>query len=234
MNVIAIVPARGGSKGVPGKNIRPLAGKPLIVWTLEAALACPAIGRVIVSTDHPDIAAIARSAGGDVPFLRPSALAEDDTPDLPVCLHALEWLRTNSATMPDIVVWLRPTTPLREPQDISDALALRSERDAVSVRSVCQVDHHPYWMKTLDGSAMRPLLADCDERRFPRRQLLPPVYRLNGAVDVTTAAQAMAGEALFAHDARAYVMPLERSVDIDTEADFAMAEYLMARRHACA
>jgi CMP-N,N'-diacetyllegionaminic acid synthase len=231
--VIAVVPARGGSKGISKKNIRLLAGKPLIVWTLEAAMACPDLDRVIVSTDDPEIAKIALDFGADVPFARPQELAADSTPDLPVCLHAVTWLREHEQFVPDVIAWLRPTAPLREVQDISNALALLRQTAAASVRSVSAVNHHPYWMKTFEGTRVQSLIAGCDEARFPQRQLLPPVYRLNGAVDVTRVEQVLSGRPLFAEPMHGYVMPFERSVDIDTEADLELAERLIARKQHC-
>jgi CMP-N,N'-diacetyllegionaminic acid synthase len=222
MSVLGLIPARGGSKSVPRKNVRDLAGKPVIVWTIEAALACQTLDRVVVSTDDEEIARIARAHGAEVPFLRPAELALDDTPDLPVYRHALAELGVE----PDAVAWLRPTAPLRTADDITAALGLLAETGADAARSVCIAEHHPSWMVTLDGDRLEPL---GDVARYFRRQELPPVYRLNGAVDVVRCAAVPAEGPLFAGDVRGYVMPAERSVDLDTELDFALAEALLSR-----
>lgn len=121
-NIIAIIPARGGSKGIPRKNIRLLHGKPLIAWTIETALSTSCLKRVIVSTDDEEIAEVAEKYGAEVPFLRPKKYAQDDTTDMPVYEHTLHWLEENERYIPDIVVWLRPTAPLRTSEDIKNAV----------------------------------------------------------------------------------------------------------------
>ena len=228
--VIAIIPARGGSKIVPRKNIRLLANKPLISWTIEKGLATTSINRVIVSTDDAEIAEITVKYGAEVPFLRPLELAQDDTPDLPVYLHVLNYLEQQENYNPDIVVWLRPTSPLRTIEDIENAINLLIDSDADCVRSVCLAEHHPYWMKKLEGDRLIPLLEGVDETQYYRRQLLPPVYRLNGAVDVSWCKNVLENQQLYFGNMGGYVMPPERSVDIDTELDFALAEILLKER----
>ena len=232
---LVIIPARGGSKGVPRKNIRLLAGKPLIAWTIETALACSILDRVIVSTDDTEIAQISRKCGAEVPFTRPVALAQDDTPDIPVFQHALSWLDEHEGYQPDVIVWLRPTAPLRTVEDIEAAIRILRETSADCVRSVCAVEHHPYWMKKLVDGRLLSLIESMDERRYYLRQSLPPVYRLNGAVDVVWRRRVSetreAGKLFWGWgDMRGYVMPVERSVDLDSELDFALAELLMQRR----
>lgn len=227
---VGLIPARGGSKGIPRKNIRQLAGKPLIASTIEVALKCPSLDRVIVSTDDQEIAYVSRQYEAEVPFLRPSELAQDDTPDLPVFQHALLWLAGNEGYYPDIVVWLRPTAPLRTVQDVETAIRLLTETGSDCVRSVCEAEHHPFWMKRLDGDQLLPFAEGIDEREFYRRQLLPPAYRLNGAVDVTWRRTVMEQGLLYSGDVRGYVMPKERSVDLDSELDFAFAELLLQKR----
>lgn len=227
MRILGIIPARGGSKSVPRKSIRSLAGKPLIVWTIEVALACPILDRVIVSTDDEEIAQIVSDHGAEVPFLRPAELAQDDTPDLPVYQHALSWLAEHEDYHPDIVVWLRPTAPLRTVQDVEAAIKLLIKTGADCVRSVSPAEHHPYWMKRLDGDRLVPFMDGIDENKYYRRQLLPPVYRLNGAVDVTRCRTVMEKGHLYSGDVRGYVMPVERSIDLDSELDFALAELLL-------
>jgi len=219
VTVLGLIPARGGSKAVPRKNLRELAGKPVLAWTVDAALACPSLDRVVVSTDDDEIADVARACGADVPFARPAELANDDTPDLPVYRHALETLGEEF----DVVAWLRPTAPLRTADDIAAAVLLLEEAGADCVRPVCQAEHSPYWMGRVEDGRLVPLL----DHVPAQRQLLPPVYRLNGAVDAVRCAAV--GAELFGGDVRAYVMPRERSVDLDTELDFLLAEALLRR-----
>jgi len=228
--VLGLIPARGGSKGIPRKNIRQLAGKPTIAWTIATALACPVLGRVVVSTEDEEIAEIARHYGAEVPFLRGVELAQDDTPDLPVYQHALSWLAEHEGYNPDIIVWLRPTVPLRAVEDIAVAVDLLVQTKADLVRSVCLAEHHPYWMKRLEHDRLVPFVDGIDESKYYRRQLLPPVYRLNGAVDVTWRQTVMEKGLLYTGDVRGYVMPAERSVDLDSELDFALAELLLQRK----
>ena len=228
--VLGLIPARGGSKGMPRKNIRQLAGKPLAAWTIETALACPMLDRAIVSTDDREIADIARRYGAEVPFIRPAELAQDGTSDLPVYQHALSWLAEHEGYRPDIVVWLRPTAPLRTVQDVETAIQLLIETGADCVRSVCLAEHHPYWMKRLDSDRLVSFVDGIDESKYYRRQLLPPVYRLNGAVDVTWCRTVMEKGLLYGGDVRGYVMSAERSIDLDSELDFALAELLLQRK----
>jgi CMP-N-acetylneuraminic acid synthetase len=219
VNVLGLIPARGGSKGVPRKNVRELAGRPVLAWTVEAALACPTLARVVVSTDDAEIAAAAREAGAEVPFERPRELAADETPDLPVYRHALAALGERF----DAVAWLRPTAPLRTADDISAAVRLLGETGADCVRSVCAAEHSPYWMGRVEDGRLVPFMDEVPRQR----QRLPELYRLNGAVDVVRCASV--GEELFGGDVRAYVMPAERSVDLDSEVDFVLAEALLSR-----
>jgi CMP-N-acetylneuraminic acid synthetase len=224
--IIAIVPARGGSKGVPRKNVRPLAGKPLIAWTIAAAKHAATIGRIIVSTDDAEIAAVAKEHGADIPFMRPPELAQDTTPDLPVLQHVLQRLQADG-DLPDVVVWLRPTVPLRTTADIDGAVAMLKITSADSVRSVSTAKAHPYWMKTVTDGLLHSFVSGKDDRTHPNRQSLPPVYMLNGAVDVMRARIVLEQNDLWGSRVGAYVMPPERSIDIDTLADFAAAEALL-------
>jgi CMP-N,N'-diacetyllegionaminic acid synthase len=227
--IMAIIPARGGSKRVPRKNLALLAGKPLIAWTIEKSLRCQCIDRVIVSTEDAEIADISRKCGADVPFMRPTELSRDNTPDLPVCRHALEWMAEHENYHPDIIAWLRPTCPLRRVEDIRSAVEKLIETKADCVRSVSCVKHHPYWMKRLKEDRLIPFMDNKNEKEHYQRQLLPELYHLNGAVDVVWAENVLKEELLFAGDMRAYVMPPEFSEDIDTELDFAIVEAILER-----
>lgn len=226
MTVLAVIPARGGSRGVPRKNVRPLAGRPLIVHTVEHALAARTVDAVVVSTDDAEIAAIACGAGATV-IRRPPELAGDRTPTLPVLLHALEELR--GIPPPDVVVTLQPTSPLRRPTHVDEAVALLDDEfDAVV--GVCEPDHSPFKMFTLDGETLRDLIPGRG-RGVPRQQL-PAVYRENGAVYVSWRRTLLEKASIWGDRARAYRMDAESSIDIDTEMDFRIAEMIIhERRH---
>src|SRR5262245_46467649 len=184
--VVGVVTARAGSKGIPGKNTRPLAGKPLILYTIEAALRSGVFDRVILSTDDPDAAAIARAAGCEVPFMRPAALAADDTPHLPVMQHALAWLRDRDHYEPDSVMTLLPTAPLRQPAHIREAVALEERTGADSVIGVDELPAHfnPMRVVTVDGGGWARLFVGGApvKRRPGRRQDMPPAWVMNGAI----------------------------------------------------
>lgn len=222
--VLALVPARGGSKGVPRKNLRLLGGKPLIAWTIEAARAARRVTRVVVSTDDPEIAGIARGCGADVPFLRPPGLATDEAGMLGVVRHAL------TSLLPDAfghVALLQPTSPLRSPEDIDAAVRLCQEGGASSCVSVTELAKSPQWMYRLgpDGR-LEPLLAAAPPDA--RRQDLAAAYALNGAVYVARCGRILDGGGFVEPGTVAHVMPPERSVDIDTEFDFVTAGALIA------
>lgn len=227
--VLALISARGGSKGLPGKNIRCLAGKPLIVYSIEAALQAENIDRVVVSTDSQEIADVARQSGAEVPFMRPSELARDDTPSLPVSQHAVAWLREHEGWSCDILAELPPVAPLRTIHDIEAALSMLTESGADSVISLCAVEgaYHPYWMKRIDNDRVIPLMNL--PREYTRRQDLPPVYRRNGALIAVWTHVLMEKNSYYGDEIRGYLMPEARSIDIDNELDFAVAEVLMGQ-----
>ncbi len=161
VEVLTFIPARGGSKGIPRKNIKNLAGHPLIAYSIAASLEAELVKRTIVTTDDPEIAEIARKYGAEVPFLRPEELAQDDTRDLPVFQHALTWLKEQEGYQPDLVVQLRPTSPFRPPGLIDEAInILLDNPEATSVRGVVPSNQNPYKMwQILENGAMRPILA---------------------------------------------------------------------------
>ena len=228
--VLAIIPARGGSRGVPRKNVKEAGGKPLIAWTIETAKSCTSLDRVIVSTDDDEIRDIVLECGAELPFQQPAELAESNVGDFPVMSYALTWLRENEQYEPDIVVWLRPTAPLRTVEDIEGALQLFHETGADTVRSVCLTEHHPYWMKTLDDDKkLEPFVEGIYEKDYNQRQKLPPVYRLNGAVDVINVQTALSSEDMYGGSVRGYKMDPERSIDLDTPIDFAMLDLLLSQ-----
>jgi len=225
-NIIAIIPARGKSKGIPKKNITPFAGKPLIAYTIETAFQSELLDRVIVSTDDAEIASVATQYGAEV-LMRPAALAQDDTPDLPVFQHALQTLRETEGYTADIVVNLRPTCPLRNVHDINLAITKMLETDCDSVRTVTRAKDHPYWMMKFKGDQLLPFLDDIDIQKYYRRQLLPDAYILNGGVDVMKAAIIETHTNLYGTHIKGVLMPAERSVDIDTVVDVKIAEALL-------
>ena len=211
--VLAVIPARGGSKGVPGKNVRKVGGKPLIAWTIDAAHASQRVDRTIVSSDDAAIISAAKAAGAEIPYVREARLADDKTPTIEVVLDALERCPGYAWA-----VLLQPTSPLRTGRDIDQAIQACIERKAPSCVSVTLARESPYWMYNLgpDGR-LNPLLA---ERMPTRRQELPPVYALNGAIYVARADWLQRERKFVAEDTVAYEMPAERSLDIDTESDF--------------
>ncbi len=220
MKTFALIPARGGSKGIPRKNIKLIAGKPLIVWTIEAALRSSLLDAVVVSTDDPEIAEVARRAGAQVPFMRPSELAQDKTPGLDPVLHALDQLPQY-----DSVLLLQPTSPLRTTEDIDACLRLAMQHTAPSVVSVTEADTHPYWTYRL--SEYQTLVRMVDAAPIARRQDLPQVYALNGALYFADADWLRRNNSFTGTETLAYVMPRERSVDLDMPLDWKFAELLL-------
>lgn len=220
MSTFALIPARGGSKGIPRKNIKPIAGKPLIVWTIEAALRSSMLDAVVVSTEDEEIADVARQAGALVPFMRPAALAADATPGLDPVLHALDQLPQF-----DAVLLLQPTSPMRTTDDIDGCLRLAAERAVPSVVSVTEPDAHPYWTYRVDGDLRMTRLID--SAAVTRRQDLPLVGALNGALYFAAADWLRGNRSLLGPETLAYMMTRERSIDIDTPLDWKIAELLL-------
>ena len=230
--VLALIPARGGSKGLPRKNELPLEGRPLVAWAARAALDAEMVDRVVGSTDDEEIAAALRETGVEIPVLRPDALAVDATPDVPVFLHMLDVLARDGYE-PDIVVNVRPTSPLRTAEDVDGAIhALLDTPDARSVKAVSLVSDHPYKMWTLGSDGLLdPLLpswrAEHGGDPDVPRQALPRVYRSSGAVDATWVKSLKEAKMFHPGPVVAYVIEAERDVDIDTIHDFRRAEELI-------
>jgi CMP-N-acetylneuraminic acid synthetase len=224
--ILAVIPARGGSKGIPRKNLQMLLGKPLIAYSIHAALQARTIRKTVVSTDDESIAHLARQYGAEVPFVRPPHLSTDTATSVSVVQHAVRHLSNTKEYWADIIVCLQPTSPLRSAQDIDQAVTLCVRTGADSVVSLCRADHHPYWMKKVVGNRVYPLM-EVDDEQYPRRQDLPPAYQLNGAVYVTRRHILLEQERLLGANTLAYIMPRERSVDIDTPIDLKLAELMM-------
>lgn len=222
--IVALIPARGGSKGLPGKNIKPLRGKPLIAWTIEQAKKSKYIDRIIVSTEDDEICAIAKKYGADIPFTRPKYLAKNNTKMIEVLLHAISHLEEKREYY-DLMMLLQPTSPLRLSADIDESVKLLFKKRAEAIISVSQVDHNPYWTNILPGNGcmknfMRP---DATNRN---RQEFPDFYRINGAIYLAYCDYLKKNKKFWGNKTYAFVMPAIRSIDIDTILDFKIAELI--------
>lgn len=221
MSTLGIIPARGGSKGIPDKNKRIMCGEPLIAWTIRAAQNANSVDEIVLTTDDEEIAEIARDLGVVVPFMRPAGLAQDDTPGIDPILHALSMVQGFDATM-----ILQPTSPLRTATDI-DAVAALAKK-ASSVVSVCLNREPIQWSFTIEGNGSLKQVWSGD--MAVRRQDVPETYALNGAVYFCDIPWLLSGGSLIGNNTVPYVMPPERSVDIDTNFDWMIAEFLLSRR----
>ncbi|MGE5380679.1 MAG: cytidylyltransferase domain-containing protein [Methylocystaceae bacterium] len=219
--ILAIIPARGGSKGIPRKNIYNLAGKPLIAWTIEAAMASQFIDRLILSSDDEEIIAVAQSYGCEVPFKRPGELARDETPGIAPVLHAI-----NNIGQPyGYIVLLQPTSPLRTAEDIDSCIKKCIDSSADSCVSMTRVEDNPYLMYLLNEDEVITPVAD--SARHQRRQDTPPIFKLNGAVYVASSLFLQQEISFVGTRTVALVMPNERSVDIDSFDDLLLAEKIL-------
>jgi CMP-N-acetylneuraminic acid synthetase len=226
LRVLGLITARGGSKGIPGKNIAPVAGKPLIAWTIEAALRSTSIARVIVTTDDPKIAQVAQQFGAEVPFLRPAELAADDSSSFDAVAHALRWLEENQGDRFDYCMLLQPTSPLRSAADIDGAIALARERQADAVLAVCEASPHPYLMRSVgEGGVLDDFIKL--ETKPSRRQEYPEAWTMNACIYLIRPAVLLATRSFQPPGALAYVMPRERSIDIDSPWDLRVADLLL-------
>ena len=231
---LGIIPARGGSKGVPQKNIRAVAGRPLIAYTFDAAKASRRLTRTILTTDSPDIAEVGRTAGIDVPFPRPPELAEDDTPTLPVIQHALDWLSIQEGYAPDVVVILQPTAPMWRAEDIDNAIDLLIRSGVDSVVSVAPVPAHfnPRWQLEIRNDELRLLSGESLDRVIVRRQNFRSTYTRNGAIYAFWHRTIAQYGSFYGERCLPYIMPRERSVNIDDEVDLLTAEVMLSARFA--
>ena len=227
--LLAVIPARGGSKGLPGKNIRQLAGLPLIVHTIRLAGLCPEIDRCIVSTDDDEIAAVAREYGAEVPFIRPALLSQDETPMWPVLQHALLEMERRTANQFGSVMLLQPTAPGRLPEDVTHALQiLKSDDNAVGVVSVSEPAFNPRWVCIEEADGYMKQLIPSDST-YVRRQDVPPVYRINGLLYLWRRQHVLAASSPGYYDRshRILVVPEQRALDIDTSDDLATLELMV-------
>lgn len=230
MPVLAIIPARGGSKGVPGKNVRPIAGLPLIAHSIRLAQLCEQVTRCIVSTDSEEIAAVGRVYGAEVPFLRPAELAQDDTPMWPVLRHALKEMETREQRLYGSVLLLSPASPSRLPEDVDAAIQiLKEDEQAVGVVAASRPTFNPRWtcVDIAEDGYIRQSFPDGN--LYASRQQVPPTYRINGSLYLWRRDHLANAEAPDYYRAahRMLELPEERTIDIDTERDFRLAELML-------
>jgi CMP-N,N'-diacetyllegionaminic acid synthase len=232
VKIIALVTARSGSKGLPGKNTMLFAGKPLIAWSIEAALGVRDVRSVVCSTDSAEIAAIARTHGAETPFLRPPELALDESPHVDVVEHALDWLSTRGIVeREDFLLLLQPTSPLRETADIERAICLQKETAAPAVLSVSPAKPHPLLSRSMDAGGRLAHYFPGTDGGLPR-QLMDLAYYLNGAIYLNRIRDFLTHRVFMVPGSVGYVMPPERSVDIDSAFDFDYAQFLKNRSSA--
>src|SRR3989338_590546 len=229
LNILAIIPARGGSKGLPGKNIKPFLGKPLLAYTIEEAKRSKYITKIVLSTDDTAIAQVGKKYGAEIPFLRPSELATDTSLAPDAYIYTIERLKNEQGYAPEIVVILQPTSPLRTVDDIDAAISLYLEKNADSVISVVEFEHPLERARiiTPDG-----LLENYHPGKIipKNRADYQKAYSPNGAIYVLTPSLLLKEKTYYFSKTYAFIIPKERSIDIDTQIDFEIAEFLMAKR----
>lgn len=216
--ILAIIPARGGSKGIVRKNLRKIGDRSLLEIAIETTQASRYIDRVVVSSEDHEIIQVAKQAGADVPFVRPEALAQDDTPGIDPILHAIGQLEHY-----DYVMLLQVTSPLRTTEDIDQCIAYCMTHNAPACVSVVEPSKHPFWMFTLDQHALVPLFPD---QQYARRQDLPPVYVPNGAIYIAKTHWLRETKSFITPETIAFLMPQDRSIDIDSEYDLLLLNAL--------
>lgn len=232
MKILGLTPARGGSKGIPGKNIKMLCGKPLIAYTIETALACGALTDFIVSTDDDDIAATSRRCGAQVPFSRPAALATDKAPTIDTVLHTLDFMEKKGRSY-DAVCLLQATSPLRSVDDLTAAIDIFTAAETDSLISVIPVPHeyNPHWVFKPSGDGDATLkIATGEQHIITRRQALPPAFVRNGAIYLVKTSVLQKEKSLYGNSIGYYEMDAEYHINLDTPADWTKAEQLMGCR----
>lgn len=224
MRILPIILARGGSKRIPRKNILSMAGKPMIAWTIECALNIKGLEQVLVSTDDIEIANVCKSLGADVPFIRPANLAQDTTTSVDVVLHLLNWLEITEAPLPEFILLLQPTSPLRTTDDINASIALQKEKQSDAVVSVCKPSYPNSFLRQVDGNGRLVSIEVSD--------LKESFYYLNGAVYLIRTTAFLKERTFISRDTCAYEMPIERSIDVDTPWDFYLADLILRDKYA--
>lgn len=231
MKNVVLIPARGGSKRLPGKNIKELNGKPLIAYTIEVCLRTIDLDRIIVSTDDDEIAAIAKGYGVEVPFIRPDYLSVDNIGDRDVMLHLIDWLKNNENYEFDNLIYLRPTTPFKTPEMICEGLAMLKDSKYSAIRSVTESKgvFHPYWMFKNENDTLKPFVEGISLEDYYQSQLLPECLRLNGVVDITRVETIINNKNLYGDAIGFMKIEEERAIDIDTDFEFQMCDFFIKK-----
>lgn len=231
-NVLAVVPARGGSKGLPGKNIRVVAGKPLLAWSVEAGLQSRYVDHLIVSTDSPEIAEVARAHGARVPFLRPAHLASDAAGHVEVMLHAVDWMETKGSFLADYMVMLEPTSPLRDAQDVDTALeAMEARAENEALVGVCRVESgHPAFLCRREEGFIRPF--EGERFVFKRRQELDDLYFFEGSVYISKVPSFRSRLSFYHERTIPFEVPKWKSFEVDDHVDLLLIERLLELKQA--
>lgn len=226
MKICTLITARGGSKGIPRKNIKPLNGKPVVAYSIEPSLNCDLINGTYVTTEDKEISEVSKKIGAEV-INRPQELAEDDSSSVDVILHSLDYL-DKQRKLPDFFILLQPTSPLRVLEDIENSIQLFVENDCDALISVCKIDHSSMLSLTIEHEFLVPT---CNETFLnTRRQELPTYYSPNGAIYITTPESLRKTRTFYPKKTIPYIMPKERSVDLDTPFDFKLAEFLLKNK----
>ncbi|GAA0078692.1 acylneuraminate cytidylyltransferase family protein [Clostridium sp. CTA-5] len=228
--ILAIIPARGGSKGISEKNIKLLNDKPLIAYSIEQCKKSKYIDKVIVSTDSKKIAEISKKYGADIPFIRPSYLAQDTTPGIKPIIHAINWFKDNGDEF-EYVICAQCTSPFRKYEQIDEAIERLINEDADSIVSICESEISPYWMKELHQGKIKDFLTG--NIFYSRRQDVPKIYSLNGAIYIAKKDILLKNENWYTENTLGYVMDKYSSLDIDDILDFKFAEYLIKENEEC-
>jgi CMP-N,N'-diacetyllegionaminic acid synthase len=231
IDVLALVTARGGSKGVPRKNVNPLHGKPLIAWTIDAALAARAVTRVVVSTDDEETASVGSACGAEVPFMRPLEHAGDESSHIGVLVHAIEWFEENEGYLPEYILTMQPTSPLRTVQDIDAACSIAEANRADAVVGVEETHHHPFLVRRIGSDGKLEEFVPTDGR-YLRRQDLPPAYAVNGAIFLNRRESLLRDRTFEPVGTYPYIMPSDRSLQIDTPWDWFLIEQVLGAQRA--
>lgn len=227
-NILVIIPARGGSKGIPRKNIKELNGKPLIAYTIEEAKKSQYIDRIVISTEDEEIAAVSKKFGAEIPYLRPKELAQDNSPTVDCVIHMLNWLQQNEEYVPDYICLLQCTSPLRTFKDIDGTIEKMINTGMDGAVSICEAEINPYWTNIFDGNKLKNFI---DEgKKIIRRQDLPKIYNINGSIYVIKIEPLLRKKTFEVENITGYIMNNENSIDIDNEIDFKFAELLIKER----
>lgn len=226
---LGVIPARGGSRSISKKAVHPVAGRPLIAWTIDAARRSMVLDRVVVTTEDVEIARVSRDCGAEVPFMRPAELARDDVPNMEAAIHTLMWLDEHQDYRPEYLVLLQPTSPLRNPEDIEVPVKMARDEGLDSVVSVTPARQHPGLMRLVDEHGVATPY-DSKMPELPRRQELSPVYAHNGAVFIVKASVLLSQRTYEPEGTRAYMMPPERSLDVDSPWDIHVADLILTDR----